>query len=111
MIRRPPRSTLFPYTTLFRSLLEVHPTVLADVPRFFEKIYARLVEQGSKAAGVKRKIFDWAMKVASLSAHWRSSGGQASLAVKLQWLLANQLVYKKIRSGLGKRLRLISSGG
>src|SRR3712207_7388502 len=24
MIRRPPRSTLFPYTTLFRSLLEFH---------------------------------------------------------------------------------------
>src|ERR1043166_697309 len=24
MIRRPPRSTLFPYTTLFRSLLRVH---------------------------------------------------------------------------------------
>src|SRR2546427_4560822 len=25
MIRRPPRSTLFPYTTLFRSLLRGHP--------------------------------------------------------------------------------------
>src|SRR2546429_8088878 len=25
MIRRPPRSTLFPYTTLFRSLLELDP--------------------------------------------------------------------------------------
>src|SRR5256885_10213289 len=25
MIRRPPRSTLFPYTTLFRSLLVQHP--------------------------------------------------------------------------------------
>src|SRR3712207_8724947 len=25
MIRRPPRSTLFPYTTLFRSGLPVHP--------------------------------------------------------------------------------------
>src|SRR3712207_7619427 len=25
MIRRPPRSTLFPYTTLFRSGLEQHP--------------------------------------------------------------------------------------
>src|SRR5688572_31072322 len=24
MIRRPPRSTLFPYTTLFRSVLEAH---------------------------------------------------------------------------------------
>src|SRR3989441_13172168 len=29
MIRRPPRSTLFPYTTLFRS--EVEPTVLIDI--------------------------------------------------------------------------------
>src|SRR5256885_13805055 len=28
MIRRPPRSTLFPYTTLFRSLLEVGAHVL-----------------------------------------------------------------------------------
>src|SRR5256884_4662305 len=29
MIRRPPRSTLFPYTTLFRSLIDdlVHPTM------------------------------------------------------------------------------------
>src|SRR3712207_8023908 len=27
MIRRPPRSTLFPYTTLFRSLHEAHPDV------------------------------------------------------------------------------------
>src|SRR3712207_7230546 len=29
MIRRPPRSTLFPYTTLFRSLLQID----ADQPR------------------------------------------------------------------------------
>src|SRR2546426_4710127 len=32
MIRRPPRSTLFPYTTLFRSLTDVRSTVqLAQV--------------------------------------------------------------------------------
>src|SRR6266487_6771456 len=29
MIRRPPRSTLFPYTTLFRSVLGVSPAILA----------------------------------------------------------------------------------
>jgi len=94
-----------------QALLEVHPTVLAAVPRFFEKIYARLVEQGSKTAGVKRTIFDWAMKVANQSVHWRASGGHSSLAVKLEWLLANQLVYKKVRTGLGGRVRLVSSGG
>src|SRR3712207_2063683 len=32
MIRRPPRSTLFPYTTLFRSLLEFHQETRGDLP-------------------------------------------------------------------------------
>src|SRR3712207_7711808 len=32
MIRRPPRSTLFPYTTLFRSALAVHVGGERDVP-------------------------------------------------------------------------------
>src|SRR2546427_6382648 len=31
MIRRPPRSTLFPYTTLFRSLAQQHGFKLGDV--------------------------------------------------------------------------------
>src|SRR2546429_1877273 len=30
MIRRPPRSTLFPYTTLFRSLVQPHPVRVAE---------------------------------------------------------------------------------
>src|SRR2546421_6741342 len=32
MIRRPPRSTLFPYTTLFRSRLEREEAGMADSP-------------------------------------------------------------------------------
>src|SRR5256885_7741985 len=32
MIRRPPRSTLFPYTTLFRSLMPEVPTVGETLP-------------------------------------------------------------------------------
>src|SRR5260363_442743 len=37
MIRRPPRSTLFPYTTLFRSLPAFEPSA---VPRSWDKIIA-----------------------------------------------------------------------
>jgi long-chain acyl-CoA synthetase len=94
-----------------QALLEVHPTITAAVPRFFEKIYARLVEQGSKNTGVKRMLFDWAMRVAEMSAQWRASQSHPNLAVTLQQKLADALVYRKIRIGMGGRLRLISSGG
>jgi long-chain acyl-CoA synthetase len=94
-----------------QALLEVRPTITAAVPRFFEKIYARLVEQGSKTAGVKRMIFDWAMRVAEMSGQWRGSQGHANFAITLQWKLADALVYRKIRLGMGGRLRIISSGG
>jgi len=94
-----------------QALLEVHPTVLAAVPRFFEKIYARLMEQGSKATGAKRKIFDFAMQAARESAAWRCGEKSASLAVRLKWAIADKLVYSKIRTGTGGRLRTILSGG
>src|SRR3712207_7044711 len=38
MIRRPPRSTLFPYTTLFRSKLVQHMRQCGDVERLVSKI-------------------------------------------------------------------------
>ena len=94
-----------------QALLEVQPTVVAAVPRFFEKIYARLAEKGSKATGLKRMIFDWALKVANQSVPWKARGGRVNILVKLQWLLADPLVYKKVRAGLGGRLRIVSSGG
>jgi long-chain acyl-CoA synthetase len=94
-----------------QALLEMRPTVTAAVPRVFEKIYARLVEQGSRTTGIKRMLFTWAMKIAKRATPWRTTGAPASLALKLQWKIADALVYKKIRLGTGGRLRLICSGG
>src|SRR5258707_11767493 len=34
MIRRPPRSTLFPYTTLFRSVVTIATIAIAGIPPF-----------------------------------------------------------------------------
>src|SRR2546430_10355007 len=46
MIRRPPRSTLFPYTTLFRSLVGGKPATEADREGFG-------IEQGPRAHQVQ----------------------------------------------------------
>src|SRR6202795_3385290 len=96
---------------LAQTLLEVHPTVLAAVPRVFEKIYTRLMEQGAKNTGVKRKIFNWAIDVANRAAPWRCGVKSVSPALKLQWALADKLVYSKIRAGTGGNLRVVFSGG
>src|SRR5256885_10774806 len=45
MIRRPPRSTLFPYTTLFRSLCEIKHAVDVRPEGFVPLLFADVVEE------------------------------------------------------------------
>src|SRR3712207_8804624 len=45
MIRRPPRSTLFPYTTLFRSPLQSDPTVIYGMTSFDGNLRRRDLEK------------------------------------------------------------------
>jgi long-chain acyl-CoA synthetase len=93
------------------ALLEIRPTVGAAVPRFFEKFYANMMETGHRATGFKRRIFDWALRVAGEAMPWRAYQRAVPLRVKLEWLLANWLVYSRIRAGLGGRMRAFISGG
>lgn len=93
-----------------QALLEVHPTTVAAVPRFFEKIYATIIEKGHRETGLKRAIFDWALRVAMEAAPWRAYGKPVSLGVKLRWKIANALVYPKFREGMGGRIRTFMSG-
>src|SRR5687768_18283827 len=54
MMRRPPRSTLFPYTTLFRSVREACGPGRVDPDRAIELRHSR--EQGLEPRIVERKI-------------------------------------------------------
>jgi long-chain acyl-CoA synthetase len=96
--------------TVAQALLEVHPTLVAAVPRFFEKIYAAIVEKGRAEAGIKRAIFDWALRVATQAAPWKAYGKPVSVGVRLKWQIANKVVYSKFRDGMGGRVRTFTSG-
>ena len=61
-----------------QALLEVRPTIVAAVPRFFEKLYATVIERGSQTTGARRRLFDWAIGVARQSVPWRAYGQAAS---------------------------------
>src|SRR5258707_1771883 len=76
MIRRPPRSTLFPYTTLFRSQL---PRWIISSPRHF--------------AGLKR-FREWRSLPAPLSCLSRSEEHTSELQSR-QYLVCRLLLEKK----------------
>src|SRR2546422_7947591 len=57
MIRRPPRSTLFPYTTLFRSLGHFAPHVVGEVQLHERARHVTLAE-----AGQARLLLDAAVR-------------------------------------------------
>ena len=94
-----------------QALLEVRPTTMAAVPRFYEKTYANIIEKGHRESGLKRKIFDDAMRTAGKAIPWRAHGKSVPWTVKLRWRIADRLVYSKIRAGVGGRIRIFSSGG
>ena len=94
-----------------QALLEVRPTVAAAVPRFFEKIYANVMERGLNETGFKRAVFIWAMRTAEHAVPWKAHGHTPSPFLWCAWQVANALVYSKIRLGIGGRIRSFISGG
>src|SRR3712207_7792956 len=53
MIRRPPRSTLFPYTTLFRSYKGLALGFFADIPWYLHCLLAGLFDHLRRLLGVR----------------------------------------------------------
>ena len=94
-----------------QALLEVKPTMMAAVPRLYEKTYANIIERGHRESGLKRKLFDWALRAALEATPWRAYGKEPSSWLKFRWGIADKLVYSKIRAGLGGNLRIMSAGG
>lgn len=93
-----------------KNMLEVKPTVMLGVPRFFEKLYARIQEGIRQAPPLKRRLISWALSVGSQTSALRISGEPVSGALRLKQAVAERLVFHKLRAKLGGRLRFFVSG-
>lgn len=92
------------------ALMEVHPTVAAAVPRFFEKTYAGIMEARDRIGPRRRQMLDWGLSVAREAVGWRAYGHPLPFKRKLVWMGANLLVYRNIRRRMGGRIRYFNSG-
>ena len=93
-----------------QNLGEIRPTVMTMVPRFYEKLYARVNESVDKGSPGKKKIFHWAIGVGREHGKYRLAGKSAPLGLELKYKLASALVFKKLQARIGGRLRFFVSG-
>jgi len=93
------------------NMSEVRPTLLMSVPRLYEKMYARILDNALSAGGAKKRIFFWARGVADRWADVMLAGRTPRGALALQYRLAQRLVFSKLKARTGGRLRYMVSGG
>jgi long-chain acyl-CoA synthetase len=93
------------------NLDEVKPHFFAAVPRLFEKMRARILDNVAAAPPARQKIFFWALKVAEERLPYRVDSKPMPFGLKIKSAIADKLVFSKIVDRLGGRVKYVVSGG
>ncbi len=97
--------------TVAQNLLEVRPTIMVSVPRVFEKIYAKVMDQVLVSPSLRRKIFFWALNVGRAFGARKLAGTPIPAGLRIRRKIAHRLVFSKIIARTGGRVRFFVSGG
>ena len=93
------------------NFLEVRPNIMVSVPRLFEKLYAKVMDNVLLGSPIKRKIFGWALKVGAQYGHRSIEHRPIPAGLRFKRRLAHKLVFSKILEKTGGRVRFFVSGG
>jgi len=93
------------------ALVRVRPTLFPSVPRVYEKIYTAVQANFEAQTGTKRKLLDWALRVGYRRSALERAHRPIPLSLRLQHVVADRLVYSKVKERLGGRLRSAGAGG
>lgn len=94
------------------NMSELKPSLMMSVPRLYEKIYARVLENAVAGGGLKKRIFYWARRTGERWADRKlASGRDPGGLLALQYDLAQKLVFSKLKERTGGNLKYFVSGG
>jgi long-chain acyl-CoA synthetase len=94
-----------------QNLLEVRPHIMVSVPRVFEKIYTKVMDQVLSSPALRRKIFFWALRVGKEHGALTLDRRPVPRGLRVRRAIAAKLVFSKIVSRTGGRVRFFVSGG
>jgi long-chain acyl-CoA synthetase len=96
---------------LAANMAETKPTVMVAVPRLYERLYARVLSTVESGPEFRRRIFRWATGLGRQHYQNHLDGAADSAWLKLQLMVADRLVFHRIRARTGGRVRYFVSGG
>ncbi len=96
---------------LAKNMMEIKPTVMSCVPRLLERIHDKAIKSGTVEGGIKAKIFLWALETGKNHREKLEAGKNPGLFLNTKKILADQLVFSKIKEKTGGNLKFMISGG
>jgi long-chain acyl-CoA synthetase len=92
-------------------LPKAQPTVMCTVPRFYEKTYEGIQAEAEKWSGIKKRIFNWSIRVGNRVSEKRKKNLPVKGLLAMQLALADKLVLKKLRMIFGGKMRATPCSG
>ena len=85
-----------------KTLSEIHPTLMCNVPRFWEKVYAGVHEKINSASPAMKKIFLDAIETGrKYNLEYKNKGIPAPCSLKLKFQFYNKTVFTLLKKVLG----------
>jgi len=97
--------------TILDDAKRVSPTIMYGVPRFFEKVYARILNNAVGESPLKKNLFFWGYRVGRACMLRRIRKKRIPIYLAAQRLVVTKRISKRIKKSLGGRLRFFISGG
>lgn len=87
---------------VLQSLQEVHPSCMCAVPRFWEKVYAGVLEKISQSNPVQRKLMQEALHVGkAYNVHYKMRGLVPPVSLRLRYAFFEKTVIALLKKTLG----------
>ncbi|MEW6737900.1 MAG: long-chain fatty acid--CoA ligase [Acidobacteriota bacterium] len=98
-------------TKLWDYMLEVKPTIFGSLPRFYEKIHARIMADVEKASATEQQQFQRALDIGRQRQRLRQAGEPIPIHLQTCYEQIALPIENKVKSYFGGRIRITTSGG